>query len=650
MALLTASITLVTPGAAHASTSALGGGPAAGVAPTEAEQELADRFAPVVMLVRHDEPCGPGEPYRPTDVDAILDNPGVALRGPWQGDSLVKVGPSAADLAAGLDGYYLDLPGNPLKPGCTYEEWTDRVSAGTEPTVYAHVATQADRPDQLALQYWFYYPYNDYNNKHESDWEQIQILFDAGTAEEALDQEPVAVGYSQHEGLETAEWGEDKLQIVDGTHPVVHPAAGSHANYYDAALYLGRSGTQGFGCDDTRNPGDPLDPAVVVIPQDPAAASETVPWVDYVGHWGQQERAFYNGPTGPITKTSWASPITDQEERGRDRSYAVPAAGTLGTGTTDFFCGAVGGGSNVLRVILGSPGLLLTILGVLFLCVIALIRRTQWRPATPLRLYRRRAGGQIVGSAGRIYRSRAMLFAGIGTLTIPLSILAGLLQGLIVDAPVSGVAEGGEVGGWRVLAAGMIGYLVVGYGVVLVHAATTRALAELDAGREVGIAAAYRSAWASARPLLVAFLLGSAVLAVCSLTLVLLPVAIALFVAVALFVQCVVLEGRPGVAAMLASVRLVRHQVLRVGLILGVASLLTAVVGPLLGTLLILTSGLPFWAANLVSGVTFAFLMPFVALTLTYVYADAKVRDALAARTPRAPDVLPAELDSEATT
>ena len=42
--------------------------------------------------------------------------------------------------------------------------------------------------------------------------------------------------------------------LVGGTHPVVHPAAGSHANFFGEALYLGSSASEGVGCDDTRGP------------------------------------------------------------------------------------------------------------------------------------------------------------------------------------------------------------------------------------------------------------------------------------------------------------------------------------------------------------------------------------------------------------
>src|SRR6185312_3786209 len=62
------------------------------------EQALGERFAPVVRLVEQAEECGPGEPFQPTDVDVLFDEPSVALRGPWNPTDLIKIGPSAEDL------------------------------------------------------------------------------------------------------------------------------------------------------------------------------------------------------------------------------------------------------------------------------------------------------------------------------------------------------------------------------------------------------------------------------------------------------------------------------------------------------------------------------------------------------------------------
>ena len=91
-------------------------------ASTGDEQALAKRYAPVVRLVEQKEECGPGEPYQPIDVNALFGQPTVALRGPWNGADLVKIGPTARDLTGGLYDYHLDFPGDALSPGCGYEQ------------------------------------------------------------------------------------------------------------------------------------------------------------------------------------------------------------------------------------------------------------------------------------------------------------------------------------------------------------------------------------------------------------------------------------------------------------------------------------------------------------------------------------------------
>ena len=122
---------------------------AAAPAWADAEQDLAAKYAPVVRLVEQSEECGPGEPYRPMDVDRLFGDSTVALRGPWNASDLVKIGPTAKDLA-GLYEYHLDFPGSALDPGCDYERWARRLEKGSEPTIYAHVATDPTAPGQVA--------------------------------------------------------------------------------------------------------------------------------------------------------------------------------------------------------------------------------------------------------------------------------------------------------------------------------------------------------------------------------------------------------------------------------------------------------------------------------------------------------------------
>jgi hypothetical protein len=596
------------------------------------ERALAERHAPAVRLVEQEEECGPGEPYEPIDVDVLFEEDTVAIRGPWNRVDLVKVGPAARDLVGRFD-YHLDFPGDALDPGCDYERWGRRVTEGSEPTVYAHVVADDGR---VALQYWLFYVYNDWNNLHEGDWEMIQLVFEAADAAEALGQEPVSVGYSQHEGAEGADWGEEKLELVDGRRPVVYPAAGSHANFFDEALYVGSSGEQGVGCDDTRGPHVDLRPAVVTIPSDAAAAREAFPWIAFEGRWGELQEAFFNGPTGPNDKSQWTEPIA-WSEGWRDRSYGVPAGGILGTGATDFFCSAVETGSVGLIRLLRNPSAVLAVLALLAALLVFVAVKVQWTPVAPLRVARRRSWGQILSAAGRMYVGRAPLFVGIGLVFIPIVLVITAIQALLIL-----LSGDGERAGALVLLALLVGTTLTFLGLALVQAATTCALVQVDEGSPVGPVDAYRLALQRGRSLLGASGILAGAWLLLTATGVLLPVAVWLAVRWSLAAQVVELEDRRAVGALRRSAELVRRRWLRVASLVGVGTAVALVAGPLVGAVLILLTEAPLALLNIVAGVVYALTMPFVALTTAYVYFDARVRAELE---PAEPRELPAEIE-----
>jgi hypothetical protein len=606
-----------------------------------AETALAERYAPVVRVVEQLEECGHGEPYRPTDVDLLFDEPTVALRGPWNPVDLVRIGPTADDIAD-LYEYHLDFPGNALNPGCDYERWDRRLREGHDPTVYAHVASEPARPGKLALQYWLFYTYNDWNNLHEGDWEMVQVLFDAADAAEALAEQPVSVGYSQHEGAEGADWDDEKLELVDGRRPVVYPAAGSHANFFDPALFVGSSGEQGVGCDDTRGPHLELEPKVVTIPSDASAAGATMPWLTFEGRWGELQDAFFNGPTGPNMKTQWTEPLT-WSEGWRPRAYAVPTSGVFGTGATDFFCQAVESGSRGLVKFLRNPGLTLLVLAGLVGLAWFGIARATWRPVAPLRAARRRTWGQVLSAAGRMYVKRPRLFLGIGILLIPLGAVISIVQALVLGGfGLAGVDATGEGAGALVLLLVAIGLTLTLLGLGLVQAATACALILIDAGEEIGPVEAYRRALVQIRPLLGALGIAVGVWVLLTATAFLFPVALWLAVRWSLLAPVVEIEGRSAVSALRRSSELVRGHWLRVASLVGVGTVLALAAGPFLGALLILLTDAPPALLNVVAGVVYALAMPFVALTTAYVYFDARTRFEL--EPVSEPGQLPAEI------
>ena len=589
------------------------------------ETGLAERYAPVVRLVAQAQECGYGESYRPLDVDVLFGEPTVALRGPWASD-LVKIAPTAEDLSSKRYEYHLDFPGNALAPGCDYERWSRFVNGDMPPAVYAHVARDPGHPGKLSLQYWFYYAFNDWNNTHEGDWEMVQLVFDADSAAAALSSDPAEVGYSQHEGAERAEWGDDKLEVVGGTHPVVHPAAGSHANFYGESLHLGRSASEGVGCDDTTGPTIEIRPGVRTIPSDPAAARRQFPWIEFAGRWGELQRGIFNGPTGPNLKSQWTRPI-EWSEGWRSRSLAVPGGGALGTGATDFFCDAVAAGSNALRRAVDEP-LMLVVLLALVALVIYLLSRTRWRPGAPLRLARRRAWGQVLSASALMYGRRLGLFLGLGLIALPVSIVVTFLQaGLLQGSSFLGVPTEEEGGGAAVYVAVVLGTALTLTGLGFVQAATAHALVKIDEGGTISPLRAYRLALANLRQLLVAVLIAAFAVSLLATTIFLVPIAIWLAVRWALVAPVVALEGG---AALRRSGRLVRRGWLKVGSLVVVGAALALIAGPLVGALLILLTNAPLWVLNVVSGVVYVVVLPFVALATVYVYFDMRVRDELA--------------------
>ena len=170
------------------------------------------------------------------------------------------------------------------------------------------------------------------------------------------------------------------------------------------------------------------------------------------------------------------------EQKGRDLGYAVPVGGALGTTATDF-CGAVSQGSEVVRRSSQTvPDASSSSSRCSALLVVAVLRRTTWRPVTPLRVARRREGGQLIRAAARICVALAVVHRD----RVPHG--AGLpprrrTRGLVVSGPdVAGLSEGGEAGGARVILVALVGFLVIGTSILLVLAATTSALGEIDRG------------------------------------------------------------------------------------------------------------------------------------------------------------------------
>jgi hypothetical protein len=108
---------------------------------------------------------------------------------------------------------------------------------------YAYHGRVARQEGWTVLQYWLFYPFNDWRsgffgaNDHEADWEKVHVYL-----AEAEDGElrPEWVAYASHNYFGDnlrRRWDDPEVEKV-GEHPVVYVAAGSHASYYAPGEYL----------------------------------------------------------------------------------------------------------------------------------------------------------------------------------------------------------------------------------------------------------------------------------------------------------------------------------------------------------------------------------------------------------------------------
>ena len=307
----------------------------------------------------------------------------------------------------------------------------------------------------------------------------------------------------------------------------------------------------------------------------------------------------------------------------------MPSSGALGTRTTDFFCAAMAAGSRLLWVAVSNPApTVAAVLAVLLLSLGASPRH--WRPTAPLRLAHRRAWGQILSAAARMYVAHLRLFVGIGLLLVPISLLITLFQALLLTATsVLGIDDQAAGAGLLVLIAldRRLDHDLAGPGAGAGGDGAgdgrdrpgprARAAGGVSAGGHpwpgaVGDPAGGGGGVAPDQ-------LGAAD-----------PVAIWVAVRWALAVQVVVIEG--GGAPGLPPKRPAGARPLAEGGVAdGRAGLIAVVLGPAVGTALILATDLPLWLLNVIAGLVYVLTMPFVALATSYVYFDTRVSDELEA-------------------
>jgi hypothetical protein len=601
----------------------------AGAVTSSEQNHLVATYAPHLMLreQQSDDNCNTREEQYnpPTTVNIVLRNPAVKLVHYVGGkDVVVKKGPTARDIASLGDDYYLDLPGDPLRIKCpargSYaKDFQALRNDGQAPAVtYAHIATEPGHSG-LVVQYWFFYYFNQFNDVHEGDWEGMQISFDdADTPAAALEQGPSQIALFQHAGGERADWDDAKVQ-KDGTHPVVYPAAGSHATFYDNAIYIqnGSHGS-GVGCDDTQSPHIEARPTPLIMPTTAAPGSE-FQWLGFLGHWGQREKGFNNGPQGPTTKSQWLRPFTWMEGI-RQSSPRLPGGAVLGPAVSTAFCGAIAGASEFINLEaksrLGAIALALAVLLLIFVPPLF----TRWRPVDLSTLRHQWAVGQLLRGARQLYGRHWR------------TMLAIAFTGFLILAAVQGIhylitqlTGDGDVRihpfGLTLEFTGSTFEIARPIGFALVSGAVIAFVHRREEGEDTGVVADYRAIWARLWRVVGAQLLVDVFLLLMIVTVIGIPFAAYFYFAWQFVQQEVLFEDRSIRQSLRSSHRRVRGHWWRTIVVIGILSLIGIVIGPVLGFVLIFLN-LSVVLVNLIGSVVYALVIPYVALGRTLLYLD----------------------------
>ena len=576
------------------------------------EQELVERYAPVIYLKRQRQVCDTrGEPYVPLPIDAILADPQVLLRLDTGGDSashdlIVKPGPEMGDLAWLGRGYYLDFPGNPMSPGCIYEMWSRSKEQEYEPTVYARIATE-DGEEGLAIQYWMFFVFNDFNNRHEGDWELLQLNFEASTVEEALNEEPFAVTISQHGGGERATWDGGKLRR-EGSSPIVYPAAGSHALHYTDKLFIGwGEGGAGFGCDDTTAPSRRVPVNVMLMPDNPSMDGPFA-WMLFQGRWGERQPWEFNGPRGPIAGRRWYRPITWIDEV-RDSSLYLPESLSIGPTPGSVFCTVTETASQGLMFFTVHPWRAAIVIIAAFGTIVYLLfsRRDQFIRAAWLYL--------------RYWGS----FSSLGLIFIPIGITVALLQQILSTIPpgswivdLLGRSDEGRLAASLLIgsAQGFVEAVLIGPAVVAVIQMIRR---NEPTDADLGI----RQARHHIAPLIHSWIRVQGLILLKAISIVGIPFAIRDVVRWAFYQQAIMIEGaETSRGAASTSAAAVSGTWWRSAASVLLFSVIGLIPGPVIGIILMITLSQTLEFVSVLSSVVYAVAIPYKWIGLTLLYLD----------------------------
>ncbi|MBD3204693.1 hypothetical protein GF327_10460 [Candidatus Woesearchaeota archaeon] len=286
---------------------------------TPSPETLIEKYSPVLYF-------DPGERYFPMNISSLMDSSDLKqINVPGFFDPLPT---EIEELSGKNKNHFMDNPDVDVYDFLTFPETSELVDYPY--TVYARKVK--NQINYTALQYYFFYPYNVWNNKHEGDWEMVQVILDDKN-------EFVSASHNFHyltgdvEEKEHMEWYND-------THPVVLVAEGGHASYFEwepqgPSSFCNKLLIKMRRIESLSKNGKILHHNSVefssgdVEEYDIKLIDESKIWINFTGHWGEvpekiqshslKEEFKYmgsKGPTGPkfikyyFFKDRWKDPFS----------------------------------------------------------------------------------------------------------------------------------------------------------------------------------------------------------------------------------------------------------------------------------------------------------------------------------------------------
>jgi hypothetical protein len=285
--------------------------------------------------------------------------------------------------------YYVKNPGDGALASPGVSKWLQRwreimgqvpeeaiSEAAYPPTQYAHIFWLNREEGLLGIQYWFYYPFDEWINHHEGDWEHINIVLQ-GPRELTEDAQFTPRGYQfffhdqYHEPMNVVRVAgddprDDHVMVYTGGHSrfLFWQGVYSGGSYPLPALYPGAGGVFGLlrgPDDDTSRPERFIharDFDVVVLPEPERLDTERHPELSWLrlpffagSHAAASRNPFFirwfkpNGvPNQPGDRTDWNAmeyprlwpsgrPKSSADVRLPDGWHELPAARLMAPGT-----------------------------------------------------------------------------------------------------------------------------------------------------------------------------------------------------------------------------------------------------------------------------------------------------------------------------